>query len=38
MVNAGQAGQGLALVPASLLRKAPLGEAGIPCHTLMGLG
>lgn len=28
----------LALVPASLLRKAPLGETGIPCQTLMGLG
>jgi hypothetical protein len=26
------------LVPASLLRKAPFGEAGIPCQTLMGLG
>lgn len=36
-VSAGQPGRDW-LVPASLLRKAPLGEAGIPCHTLMGLG
>lgn len=29
---------GVGPVPASLLRKAPLGELGMPCQTLMGLG